>query len=67
MDSDRMWLVHGDGYSAVRLLPMRSVSRTNPLAIHTSMVRTHGRDTKRVTLEGSEEIMEVAEEDLEKV
>ena len=46
---------------------MRSTSRSNPLAIHMSMVRTHGRDTKRVKLEGQEEIMEVAEEDLEKV
>ena len=67
MDSDRMWLVHKGGYTAVRVLPIRSTSRSNPLAIHTIMVRTHGRDTKQVKLEGTEEIMEVAEEDLEKV
>ena len=67
MDSDRLWLVHSEGYTAVRTVPVRMMGRSSALAINTSLVRAHGRDVKRVRLEGQEEIIEVAEEDLEKV
>ena len=61
-----MWLLHKDGYSAVNMVNIMHHNRSN-LAVQTSLVRHQGRETKRVKLENREVIIEVAEEDLEKV
>ena len=66
VESNRMWLLHKDGYSAVNMVNLMQHNRSN-LAVQTSLVRHQGRETKRVKLENREVIVEVAEEDLEKV
>ena len=66
VESNRMWLLHKDGYSAVNMVNIMHHNRSN-LAVQTSLVRHQGRETKRVKLENREVIIEVAEEDLEKV
>jgi myosin-18 len=65
VESNRMWLLHKGGYSAVNIVKLMQYNRSN-LAMQTNLVRHQGRDTKRVKLENSDEILEVAEEDLEK-
>ena len=66
VDSDRMWMIHEKGYTAVRVVSVPQGSRTN-LAFQTNLVRHQGRDTKRVKIEGGSEILDVEEENLEKV
>ena len=65
VDSDRMWMIHEKGYTAVRVVSVPQGSRTN-LAFQTNLVRHQGRDTKRVKIEGGSEILDVEEENLEK-
>ena len=67
-NEERVWLIHKTGFSLARLLPENvQGKRGSELSRKASLVRSGGRESYRVKLYKSGQILDAEEEDLEKV
>jgi len=65
---ERVWLIHKNGFSLARVVPENVQGRRgSELSRQTNLVRSGGRESYRVALHKSGQILDVEEEDLEKV
>ena len=65
---ERVWLIHKSGFSLACVVPENVQGRRgSELSRQTSLVRSGGRESYRVVLHKSGQILDVEEEDLEKV
>jgi len=65
---ERVWLIHKNGFSLARVMPDNVPGRRgSELSRQASLVRSGGRESYRVMLHKSGQILDVEEEDLEKV
>jgi myosin-18 len=65
LENERVWVVHRAGFSLGTVRPEDTSAPSN-FSSHFSIIRYQGKDTKKVKLAQTDDIIDVDEEDLEK-